>query len=200
MTDKRILKTKRVLKESMLKLMSDMPFRKISVKEICDTADTSRITFYAHYTDKYALLEDVVRDLKDEIHERAQELHRQNEPNGDPEIFYQNVIDAVLDIQRKHTDLLTAIRNSDGMDILGFYYLYAIDSLASAESGAGFLRIDRYPIREMSAFFVAGFWSYITEAKRRGESDQELRDGLHRLIKDLVHSDIFRNNPEPEAE
>lgn len=39
-----------------------MPFEKISVTEICNQGLVSRITFYAHYDDKYKLVEEMFAD------------------------------------------------------------------------------------------------------------------------------------------
>ena len=47
--DKRILKTKRNLKQTLLSMMDEKPFEKIGVTELCNRAETSRITFYTYY-------------------------------------------------------------------------------------------------------------------------------------------------------
>ncbi|GKT03780.1 TetR/AcrR family transcriptional regulator [Furfurilactobacillus entadae] len=53
-------RTKRRIEQSLLKLLQDVPLGKITVAQICTTATVSRSTFYAHYYDKYAVLETVV--------------------------------------------------------------------------------------------------------------------------------------------
>ena len=57
--DRRILKTKKNLKRTLIELLSQKAFEQISVKELCETAQTSRITFYTHYNDKYHMSFDV---------------------------------------------------------------------------------------------------------------------------------------------
>ena len=57
MTDIRIVKTKRHLKQALVKMLEDTPFEKLTVAELCRRAETSRITFYTHYDDKYDLTE-----------------------------------------------------------------------------------------------------------------------------------------------
>ena len=49
--NRRVLITKRILKESLLQLMKEKPISKISIKEICDLSEMSRSTFYLHYQD-----------------------------------------------------------------------------------------------------------------------------------------------------
>ena len=62
MEDKRIVKTKRSLKAAMTEMLGKEDFEHISITELCRKAEISRITFYSHYSDKYALLDDIFND------------------------------------------------------------------------------------------------------------------------------------------
>ena len=62
-TDARIRYTQRILKESLLALLKQKPINKITVKEVCERAELNRATFYAHYSDCFALLESIEEDL-----------------------------------------------------------------------------------------------------------------------------------------
>jgi AcrR family transcriptional regulator len=55
-TDPRILRSRRMLMDSLVKLLNRKEFADISVQEIADEATLSRATFYLHYPDKNALL------------------------------------------------------------------------------------------------------------------------------------------------
>lgn len=59
---RRVTMTKMLLKESLLELMAKKPIPKITIKEICDSADLNRTTFYSHYADQFALLEEIEND------------------------------------------------------------------------------------------------------------------------------------------
>lgn len=48
--------TKKALARSLKEQMSERPFNKISVEEICEKAEVSRRNFYRYFPDKYALL------------------------------------------------------------------------------------------------------------------------------------------------
>ena len=63
MEDKRIRKTKRNLKDTLVELLMEVPFEQISITELCKRADISRITFYSHYSDKYALVDEIFADM-----------------------------------------------------------------------------------------------------------------------------------------
>jgi AcrR family transcriptional regulator len=56
-TDPRILRSRRMLMESLAKLLTKKEFEDISVQEIADEATLNRATFYLHYPDKTALLQ-----------------------------------------------------------------------------------------------------------------------------------------------
>lgn len=56
-TDPRILRSRRMLMESLAMLLSKKEFDDISVQEIADEATLNRATFYLHYADKNALLQ-----------------------------------------------------------------------------------------------------------------------------------------------
>src|SRR5271169_3640905 len=56
-TDPRILRSRRMLMESLATLLIKKDFNDISVQEIADEATLNRATFYLHYPDKNALLQ-----------------------------------------------------------------------------------------------------------------------------------------------
>jgi AcrR family transcriptional regulator len=55
--DPRILRSRRMLMEALVRLLTQKEFEDISVQEIADEATLNRATFYLHYTDKNALLQ-----------------------------------------------------------------------------------------------------------------------------------------------
>ncbi|MBB5326432.1 TetR/AcrR family transcriptional regulator [Tunturiibacter gelidoferens] len=55
--DPRILRTRKLLQQALVKLMEKKEFDAISVQDIAEQATINRATFYDHYTDKFALLE-----------------------------------------------------------------------------------------------------------------------------------------------
>ena len=61
--DRRIRKTQRLLKESLLELMEKKDIKNISVKDITELADLNRGTFYLHYADTYSLLQELETEV-----------------------------------------------------------------------------------------------------------------------------------------
>ena len=56
-TDPRIVRSRRMLMDSLAKLLAKKDFDDISIQEIADEATLNRATFYLHYPDKSALLQ-----------------------------------------------------------------------------------------------------------------------------------------------
>lgn len=56
-TDPRILRSRQMLMEALLRLLTRKEFDNISIQEIADEATLNRATFYLHYPDKNALLQ-----------------------------------------------------------------------------------------------------------------------------------------------
>ena len=61
--DRRTRYSKRVIREALFTLMQEKPLNKISVTEICETADVNRSTFYAYYQDIYDLHTGIIREF-----------------------------------------------------------------------------------------------------------------------------------------
>src|SRR4029077_7896163 len=71
-TDPRILRSRRMLMESLERLLRKKELEDISVQEIADEATLNRATFYLHYPDKNALLQAMTESrFRDLIQRRA---------------------------------------------------------------------------------------------------------------------------------
>ena len=58
-TDKRIRRTHRLLREAFIELIAEQGYNSLRVEDILKRADIGRTTFYAHFKDKRALLENI---------------------------------------------------------------------------------------------------------------------------------------------
>jgi AcrR family transcriptional regulator len=56
-TDPRVLRSRQMLMESLLRLLTRKEFADISIQDIADEATLNRATFYLHYPDKNTLLQ-----------------------------------------------------------------------------------------------------------------------------------------------
>lgn len=67
MGDLRTLRTYTLLKKALLELLSKQSFDSIKVNDICNAAMIHRTTFYSHFSDKYELLDYVIKSLEEEL-------------------------------------------------------------------------------------------------------------------------------------
>lgn len=116
--DLRIIKTKKVLYEALEDLMIDNSFEEIKVSDICAKALINRSTFYAHYDDKYELLEEYINSLKDAL---RSELEKNINIKNSKE-YYMEMIRLLLNHieEKKNTYLSIMIKNKNSilMDIV----------------------------------------------------------------------------------
>ncbi len=61
--DPRIARTEAAIRAAFIRLVEERGYARVSVKDICDRAEINRNTFYLHYTDKDALMSQVVNNL-----------------------------------------------------------------------------------------------------------------------------------------
>jgi AcrR family transcriptional regulator len=61
--DPRIKRTRQLLQQALMDLMREKSFQAITVQDIAERATVNRVTFYAHFEDKYALLEYTMREM-----------------------------------------------------------------------------------------------------------------------------------------
>src|SRR6202165_5027825 len=59
--DPRIRRTRQLLQDALRRLLEQKEFDKITIQDITEAATLNRATFYAHYPDKFKLLEELIR-------------------------------------------------------------------------------------------------------------------------------------------
>ena len=60
--DPRVIRTRQLLHQAFIELLREKSFQDIIVQDISDRATVNRVTFYAHFQDKFALLEYTIRE------------------------------------------------------------------------------------------------------------------------------------------
>lgn len=61
--NRRIMLTKRMLRDALIELLKEKDIYHISIKELCDRADLNRTTFYKYYGSQFDLLTDMESDI-----------------------------------------------------------------------------------------------------------------------------------------
>lgn len=76
--DHRIRLTKILIHKSMLELLREKPINKITVIEICKRSGLHRTTFYLHYSDIFALLDEIKEHIANIIYTIVQDATQKN--------------------------------------------------------------------------------------------------------------------------
>lgn len=83
--DKRVERSRRLLVNTLLELMAEKPYSKISVANICEHSGVARPTFYLHFRSKDDLLRYYIEQMFLEFAEQIDPILIRS-PNVDPEI------------------------------------------------------------------------------------------------------------------
>lgn len=71
-TDARTRYTKQAIRSAFFSLLESRPIEKITVKQICESAQINRATFYRYYDNQYDLLSMIENEMLDDIRETIQ--------------------------------------------------------------------------------------------------------------------------------
>ncbi|GFZ33872.1 TetR family transcriptional regulator [Clostridium zeae] len=85
---KSALRSRRLIREALLELIQEKDLEKITVTDIIKRADINRGTFYAHYQDLRAVMEQIENEVIDKIEELITAFHYKN--------FFQNPLPLLL--------------------------------------------------------------------------------------------------------
>src|SRR5512146_643256 len=66
-TDRRIKRTQKLLQGALVSLTLEKGYDSVTIRQITERADVGYATFFRHYSDKDALLADVLEAMKDEF-------------------------------------------------------------------------------------------------------------------------------------
>lgn len=181
--DLRVIKTRKLIYQTLLELMKEKTFEEIKVSDICSRAMINRSTFYAHYEDKYELLVDFLSNLKEEF---AHELNESCKENLSIREYYIRLISLFLDHIDSKRDVYNSImvnnRSSIMMDIL--LSVVNDDILKRFKENDINLKV---PTEVISKFYLGGVINIGMEwlSNSNKYTKEEILDYLELLIPDI---------------
>lgn len=97
--DIRVQVTRKVLQDSLIRIMETKPILNITNREICENAGISRTTFYHYYKDQYDLLRQIEEQTFIEADKIIQRHIRETRKNGRQKIsaIIQDVVQFIVD-------------------------------------------------------------------------------------------------------
>jgi len=77
--DPRVIRTRQLIQDAFTSLVREKDFKAITVRDITEKATINRATFYAHFTDKYELLDSTItKDFRENLKQRINCHHMFN--------------------------------------------------------------------------------------------------------------------------
>ncbi|KKI88470.1 TetR family transcriptional regulator [Bacillus sp. SA1-12] len=70
-TDPRVIRTRQLIQDAFTSIVREKDFKAITIRDITEKATVNRATFYAHFTDKYELLDSTItNDFRENLKQR----------------------------------------------------------------------------------------------------------------------------------
>jgi AcrR family transcriptional regulator len=142
-----------LLWEALLAELSERRFDDVTVNDVCDRAMVHRTTFYKHYADKYALLEQGIRRILDELmHEDEHRPPSAYSPEQPPPYFVR-----LFEHAAQHPRFYRLMLGGEGIG--RFQRLvkdYIVDVASSRATGLTVAHRDLAQPIELHAHYVAG--------------------------------------------
>ena len=191
MADKRIKKTKKYLKDTLIQLLNESPFEEITVTRICQAADISRITFYSHYSDKYDLVDEIFQDMIAIGKEQYRQTEHDNNPNGEIVQGFINVLTATLNLYYDQFRFFQHT-NPDTNPYLAFTFfnhlLNTVEHHTCKESSHHKLK---YSNRQITGFLCFGLLGFINESQTEKMDVNQVQQASKMLLTDILEKGIL---------
>lgn len=152
MTDLRTQKTMRSLKTAFFELLEQSRFEDITVKQICESAEIRRATFYSHFADKYEFLSFFIREMRNEFMENME--HRLPETPTESFSYYDQLFHELMTFFRSHPQIVRNLKNSQAQPVM--MNLFTVEVEKSVFSYLQACQPDNDNMNKMKASFYAG--------------------------------------------
>lgn len=195
MEDKRVTKTKHNIRSTLISLLQEKPFEKITVAEICRVGMISRITFYTHYDSKYSLLNEMISDYMNEADINYHRMQKLNNPNNDGHIGYENLLECILCLFYDNQDFFSHIGANENPYLFSEFFNYVFRCVNDYIRRHTSL-VPKYPIRQTAALISNGLFGVVNACADEDMPDSKVRELARSMYRDLLQSDLFSDNQE----
>ena len=175
--NQRIVITKRMLKESMLKILKEKELDTINVTELCREAGVNRATFYRHYEIPRDVLVEIQQDLFRELRQKI------SLPGTLGDIRY--VVEQLCIYMNDHQELLRIlVQNNSDTDFANFINDAYLELAKDYSHMAALKKLSQEDIQFMTLYSAGGSYfvlrSWIMGSFKK--SPQEMADYVYSLF------------------
>lgn len=191
MEDKRVTKTKSLLKKTLIELLEERPFEQITVKELCQRAYVSRITFYTHYGDKYALVDEIFQDMLALGMENYRQLQAENNPEADPIHSYLNMADAILTLYFDQYPFFCHASPEQNPYLASAFYNEVFKAVElRTRHTARSLRV-KYSAEKVTALLCWGMLGFVGAARQEKDPPETIRRETREVLSGILASGVL---------
>lgn len=109
--DRRVIKTKRAICNALLELMSQKDLNEITIKEIADTADINRKTFYNYYSGVHQVIDEIENEMVTHLEKNLVEIDLKQVIDN-PYQFFHRITASVTENMDQFSLMLRGYSNS----------------------------------------------------------------------------------------
>lgn len=183
--DLRIIKTKKNLYEGLLQLMKDISFEDIKVSEICNVSLVNRSTFYDHFSDKYELLEALIKDLENELSEKLEN----NQKFESAKEYYMSMISILFKHISDNLNVYSSIVKTNNNGIASDMFREAILKDVKKTLDNSSYKKSFIPTDIVSTFYVSAVISVCIDYIK--DSNKYTMEEILSYLDKLVPNDIY---------
>ena len=191
MEDKRVAKPKKKLKNPMTMMLGEKDFEHITITELCRAAEISRITFYSHYSDKYALLDEIFDDMLKLGTEDYYRRQRENNPTGRLAAGYVNMLDAILQLYSDRSDFFRHTDPEKNPYLASRLYSIVLETVEQHTLHVKKRMRLKYSPKKIAGFVCFGMFGFVNESREENTPMNELLPQARVLLTDLIRSGIL---------
>lgn len=191
MEDKRIVKTKRNLKAAMTEMLGKEDFEHISITELCRKAEISRITFYSHYSDKYALLDDIFNDMQRIGTEDYYRRQAENNPSHRLAAGYVNMLDSILELYYDRFDFFQHTNPEKNPYLASRFYSIVLETVEQHTLHVKKRLRIKYSPKKIAGFVCFGMLGFVNESHKEKTPLEEIKKEARELLTDLLKSGVL---------
>lgn len=188
--DKRIRKTKRYIKQTLIEVLTEKPFEQITVTELCKRADISRITFYAHYNDKFALVDEMFAEMLESATRDYRNSQKENNPADDTIQTFCNLLDCILNLYNENMSLLMYTTIDKNPYLYYMFYSYIVRNVELVIIHRDEAIKPKYSIKQVSGFICNSLWAFISEAQTEGNIINMVRKDAKKVLTGILEANI----------
>lgn len=177
--DRRVRKTKKLLKDCLTRLLKKKKIQDITVRELTEMADLNRGTFYLHYRDVFDLLEQTEAELLNTF-EQLINSHDARELTGKP----SEVLSEIFSMAQEEAPLVEILLGENG----DLNFLNRLKALVREKCLRSWMEVyrdaDSWAFEAYCSFIVSGCVGLVQHWLQSGmrQSPQELAALAERII------------------